>query len=371
MSTTFNNFILFVSVLAAYFASQAASSPTEVRLETPQLPQMNWTRIPGPKSTYYVSGSGVNAVWSDARVYCYSAGYDLLSIETEEEWEFLLEHVFDANGISQYYWTSAFYQEGSWTWPDGIHLPSGNDDSWNPWHPNQPVSPGVYRRGVVAYYMADNRGDWTTILDSSSTRYICESVGTDPTEVEPCLKTNDLVLVLDASGSIGSANFEYLKDFAARLVPAFNIHPESRVSVTKYETSVTTVLNMTHGLSPEEVEVILREMPYGPGGGTATGAAIADGIEKFAQSGRPGIPRNMVIVTDGVSNSMIETITQANLARTAGITTFAVGISAGTEELELVGIAGHGSRMYRLARFDQVEQLLRRVSRGVCANSNA
>jgi len=364
--------VLSLTVLVACYVNDVAAGPVfEAEAPEIQLQQLNFTtfdRIVGElKSTYHVSTSSFTL--SDAIVACHSLGLKLLSIETEEEWTFLRDDVLPSHGVAQYYWTSGIYDtELGWHWhPSGVRLPS--PPQWVPWQPNHPINPILFRRAIAVHNGGVNGADWLTFQDTENIRYICESIATDPTEPEPCDKTNDMIVVLDSSGSIGEANYEHCKDFVAQLAGGFNHHPESREALTAYSTGVHPVLNLPHGLSREEVDKIIREDAY-IGGSTNTAAAIANATLQFYYDGRSGVPQNLVVVTDGVSDNLYETILASVRARNEGITTFAVGIGPLTSEVELVNIAGDPTRMYRIERFDQLPRLLGPVSREICERSS-
>jgi len=331
--------------------------------------QLNFTKfvrsVGQVRTTYHVSTNYFTL--SDAIVACHSLGMKLLSIETEAEWTLLRDDILPSQGVGQYYWTGGIYDtELGWYWhSSGVQLPSPPE--WVPWQPNHPVNPILFRR-AIAVHSSGAVNDWLTFLDTESIRYICETTSTDPTVPEPCDNTNDMIVVLDSSGSIGQANYEYCKDFVAQLVRGFNHHPESREALTTYSTDVFPVLSLPHGLGRDEVDAIIRGDVYN-GGSTNTAQAIANATLQFYYDGRAGVPQNLVVVTDGVSDNLYATILAAVRARNEGITTFAVGIGPLTSEIELANIAGDPVRMYRIERFDQLPRLLGPVSREICARS--
>lgn len=79
---------------------------------------------------------------------------------------------------------------------------------------------------------------------------------------------------------------------------------------------------------------------------------------------------NMVVLTDGVSNSPNSTISAAETAIALGIRTFSVGITPNVNQQELLAIAGNDvSRVFTTANFDELVNLLAPLSLKVCHHS--
>lgn len=181
----------------------------------------------------------------------------------------------------------------------------------------------------------------------------------------PCYQTNDLAIVLDASGSIGAANFVVAVDFVDQFAAAFTRHGDSRLTYIVYSTSSISRIPLVNTFNPAEISQIIRSTPY-TGGGTATHLGIDMAVSQFNSSPRQ-LPRNLVVLTDGVSNNRQLTEDAANRAIALGIRTFSVGITPNVNQQELLSIAGNDpSRVFTAVNFADLIQLLAPLSLQIC-----
>lgn len=280
------------------------------------------------------------------------------------------------------YWTSGEYAKNEWRW-------SANDSPlapfapWETGHPSR--TPNAALRVLINY---KNRYDasWSTVSYTQLHRYICEvnynfylsdakskeysklkQVHAAATSIaQPCYRINDLVIVLDSSGSIGSDNFEKAKQFVERLVGAFTVYSSNRVSFVTYSHYATTRIELTNSLSPAEISSKILATDFEAGStNTHWGIELATGQ---LLSSRRGVPMNMVILTDGESNFPNVTVDVANEAIRNGIRTFSVGITQYVNQNELLAMAGNdSSRVFTTENFDDLINLLAPLSLKVCS----
>ncbi len=184
----------------------------------------------------------------------------------------------------------------------------------------------------------------------------------------------DLYFVLDSSGSVGSGNFQLMKNFVYDTVNGFDIGPEdTRVGVISFSSDARFhfYLNTYHFKS--SLLSAVNSISY-TGGGTDTAAALnllrisgytsSHGARPLSQA----IPRVAVVVTDGRSNSYTATVTEAGYVHAAGIQVFAVGVGSNVNDGELQAMASDPSYVSLLSGFDvsQFDALQRAISSGTC-----
>lgn len=90
---------------------------------------------------------------------------------------------------------------------------------------------------------------------SSSTEQI------DPTNPVSCNITNDLVILIDGSGSVGKPNFDISLEFTARLCLAWKKQPQSQISVIVFSTTAYSLFSLRESLNigtDEIMEVVLH-----------------------------------------------------------------------------------------------------------------
>lgn len=312
------------------------------------------------ENDYYVSPN--SAIWSSADADCrrqLGPNATLLAVESAEEWGFL-RVMLENYGFGTTFWTSGMYDPSRqlWRWTaNNQALPP-----FAPWAPGFPSAPNQLLR-VLLYYT--NRYDtyWQTVPNTQLHRYICELQRV--TVAVPCYQTNDLAVVLDASGSIGAANFVIAVDFVNQLAAAFTRHSASRLAYIVYSTAAQARIPLVNTYTPAQISQLIQSTPY-TGGGTATNLGIDVAVAQFNSSPR-ALPRNMVVLTDGVSNDRQLTAAAANRAIQLGIRTFSVGITPNVNQQELLAIAGNdASRVFTAQNFADLVQLLAPLSLTIC-----
>ena len=161
----------------------------------------------------------------------------------------------------------------------------------------------------------------------------------------------DLIFVLDSSGSVGSSNFQNVRNFVSNLVSQLEIGPDNtQVGLINFDSSYRVEFHLnTHQDSSSLVRAIAN-IPYS-GGGTNTAAALTILLSEFstvngARQLQEGIPRVAIVVTDGHSNSRTATITAANNLHANNIIVYAVGVGSGIDTVELNAIASDPDSQY-------------------------
>jgi len=312
------------------------------------------------ENDYYISANP--ATWTSANADCrlhLGPNGTLLAVESEEEWQFL-GVIMERYGLGTTFWTSGMFDptRSQWVWIANNHpLPP-----FAPWAPGFPSAPNTLLR-VLQYYTSRFDANWQTVANTQLHRYICELQRV--TVAVPCYQTNDLAIVLDASGSIGAANFQIALGFVDTLVEAFTRHSASRLTYIVYASASTPRIPITNTFNPAQISNVIRTTPY-TGGGTATHLGIDMAVAQFTSSPR-AVPRNMVVLTDGLSNNPALTVAAANRAINLGIRTFSVGITPSVNHQELLAIAGSDPRrVFYSANFADLIQLLAPLSLEIC-----
>jgi len=312
------------------------------------------------EGNYYISPNSAN--WAAAQTDCRNQlgpNGTLVAIESEEEWEFLVDTLIDY-GFGTTYWTSGMYDPSRtvWRWTvNDIPLPP-----FAPWGSGYPSTPNTLLR-VLVYYTNEYDASWRTVSNSQLNRYICEVQV--PTIAVPCYQTNDLAIVLDSSGSIGAANFEIAKYFVNELANAFTVNSPSRLAFITYSSEATTRIDLTNTLSRGAISSTILATPW-EAGNTYTNLAIDLAVQQLTSTPR-AVPLNMVVLTDGESTVPSATIASANAANALGIRVFSVGITPSVNQQELLTIAGNDpNRVFTTVNFDELVKLLAPLSLKIC-----
>lgn len=312
------------------------------------------------ESNYYISQNA--GAWNSAQSDCKALLGDsatLVAIESQEEWDFLVDYLQNFGSATDY-WTSGIYDtpNSRWRWvANNVQLPP-----FAPWGAGYPSTPNSLLR-VLIYYGNQYDTYWKTVSNTQLHRYICEIQV--PTIAIPCYQVNDLAIVLDSSGSIGSVNFEKAKQFVERLANAFTVYSQSRISFISYSDRATVRIALTNTLTRGAITSNILATPW-ENGGTSTDLGITEATSQLTSNLR-GVPMNMVVLTDGASNYPALTAAAAQAAINAGIRTFSVGITPSVIQSELLAIAGNDvNRVFTTDNFDLLIELLAPLSKKVC-----
>ena len=185
------------------------------------------------------------------------------------------------------------------------------------------------------------------------------------------------MFVLDSSGSIGSANFQKIRNFVNMVISDLDIGPRrTQVGVIVFSSSVSVSFNLNSYSNRQALTSAVNRIPY-IGSGTNTADALYTLINRGFVGARPvaqGVPRVAMVVTDGMSNNPSLTVAAAEaLRKVPSITTYAIGIGgADVTELRTIASTRNGKKLVRyISSFDltELERLQEDLREQACAGT--
>ena len=147
-----------------------------------------------------------------------------------------------------------------------------------------------------------------------------------------CQTNLDLLFLLDESGSVGNDSHQLGLQFMESVISFYDISPDdTRVAVISFSTGANVEFDFDDHSTLRQVQGAISRISYN-GGYTHTAIALELAAELFndpsSSGARPisaGIPRVVVLITDGRSNTY--SITQPAIdLRAAGVTVYSIGI---------------------------------------------
>uniref|UniRef100_A0A8C9ZP75 Collagen type XII alpha 1 chain n=1 Tax=Sander lucioperca TaxID=283035 RepID=A0A8C9ZP75_SANLU len=179
----------------------------------------------------------------------------------------------------------------------------------------------------------------------------------------------DVVFLVDGSWSVGRPNFKYIRNFISAAAGAFQIgEDKTRVAVIQYSTDPRTEFNLNRHFTRPALLRAIGSLPY-KGGDTMTGDALNYLLKNTfteAAGARTGFPRVLVIITDGKSESPVESY--AKQLRSSGVEIFVLGIQqADEEEMKRMASTPYRSHIYNVANFDLIKNVQKELITQVCA----
>ena len=163
--------------------------------------------------------------------------------------------------------------------------------------------------------------------------------------------SSDWIFILDNSGSIGSSDFNLIREFVAQISSSLEIGLQRNlVSVISYADSASLHFGLTRHTDKSSLLQAIRAVPY-TGGGTNTAAALQLLQNNPSLGLRNGYRHIVVFLTDGRSSDTRETLRIASQIHSTNIyDIISIGIgNANVQELE--GIASDSNFVFMTVNF--------------------
>jgi Mg-chelatase subunit ChlD len=177
-----------------------------------------------------------------------------------------------------------------------------------------------------------------------------------PTEGEPPKTRFDLVLVLDESGSISTANFNLMKEIATKLVSDFG--DKDRVSVYTFSNVIRNITSFTDkGSASSAINGLTKH-----GGTTAIYNALGAAINEIVNNSSDDASKIIVLLTDGQNNVnglSPEEVTQLAIDKNIIICTIGVD-SVNTAVLTSIATST-GGKYYSASNFNELVEIFARL----------
>ena len=188
-----------------------------------------------------------------------------------------------------------------------------------------------------------------------------------------CAKRMDLIFVLDTSGSIGDNNFRRMKNFVRILVGNLEINTGIvRVGVLVYGDTPNIAFNLNDFRDGEDAAKAILDIEFSRGT-TDTAAALAlvrTEMLRADRGNRVDAPDVVIVVTDGDSNDIERTLTEARLLKEAGVTSLALGVSdpRWMRSTELYGIASlpRDTNALRVRDYASLDKVVEAIQEAIC-----
>jgi uncharacterized protein YegL len=181
----------------------------------------------------------------------------------------------------------------------------------------------------------------------------------------------DLVFVVDTSGSIGFNNFIKIQKFLIDLVSNFEISlNQTRIALVEFNDKANESLLFSNSVNSNKVIEAINNLPYKGSGGTNTAQALelTNNIilaERRGMRGNTtGVPKVVMIITDGDSDNNKLTIGNATAIKDRGFSIITVGIgNLFTNENELIEMASSRNDAYKIDDYDKIATFLSSLSK--------
>ncbi|CAK8676046.1 unnamed protein product [Clavelina lepadiformis] len=183
----------------------------------------------------------------------------------------------------------------------------------------------------------------------------------------PSSTVMDVLFIVDGSSSIGTKNFEIVKNFVISLIEVFKVgNDTTQIGYIRYNAVVDERFQFGEYNNTEDVLEAVRRVPY-RGQGTRTGQAItyaANNALSATAGRRPGVPAIAIVITDGRSQDSV--FSGAQLLRNKA-KVIAVGVKgAAIQDLDMIATDPDIQNVFIVNDFDSLLGQVDSISSTAC-----
>uniref|UniRef100_A0A3B3D215 VWFA domain-containing protein n=1 Tax=Oryzias melastigma TaxID=30732 RepID=A0A3B3D215_ORYME len=171
----------------------------------------------------------------------------------------------------------------------------------------------------------------------------------------------DIVFLVDSSGSIGSENFDLIKEFLKSIIKGLDIGPQKiRVGLAQYSRKFHPEFGLKDNEDKESLLNKVNQMYYRKGK-TWTGEALDSIRTRYfteLEGSRAGerVPQIAVLITDGGSSDNVEE--PAWRLRNHGVLVFCIGVEMKNQtKLETIASPPHHHNILPIKRFQDLQRV--------------
>ncbi|WAR18708.1 CO6A3-like protein [Mya arenaria] len=179
----------------------------------------------------------------------------------------------------------------------------------------------------------------------------------------------DIVFLLDSSYREGEPNFRKQLAFVSNFTTPYDIGPDKvQVSVVTFSTSPHNAFYLNTYRDRASLLNGINNVRY-TSGSTSTDKAL-----EFVRStsfsplhgARLGVPKILVVMTDGQSTSPTLTAQQAHILHFSDIKVISIGIGSGVVKTELASIATNAQHVFTVPSFDSLQTIQTEIRSAAC-----
>ncbi|XP_060778327.1 collagen alpha-6(VI) chain-like isoform X2 [Neoarius graeffei] len=169
----------------------------------------------------------------------------------------------------------------------------------------------------------------------------------------------DIVFLVDGSWSIGTENFQKIRDFLLTLVNSFDVSPDKvQIGLVQYSSTPHSEFYLNSFKTKQKILDYITNLRY-RGGGTKTGLGLnfllkQHFVKEAGNRAKDGVPQIAVVITDGQSQDDVEP--HAQDLKHQGIILYAIGIKdADMEQLKEIATKPHDQHIYSVSDFTALQ----------------
>ena len=182
-----------------------------------------------------------------------------------------------------------------------------------------------------------------------------------------CNVPADIIILLDGSDSITDISWTNAKNFVRQLIRKFDVSPDAiHIGVIVYSSAIGDHVSLNVYKAKQMLDIISSSLRQ-PKESTNTAKGIEYARNEFKKSKRHGqVPKILIVLTDGSSDSPKETRSQAEMAKIEGIRVLALGVGNQMFKDELRQIASSPRKVFTATSYLTLQGLVSEIKNMVC-----
>ena len=195
------------------------------------------------------------------------------------------------------------------------------------------------------------------------------------TEVPRCENPVDVAFLMDASGSIGEANYKLEKNFVKEVVYAFGVSEAgSHAGIITYSDDAELNINFEKYKSLDSFNQAVDSLPYSKGRTRIDKALDLASNQLFTvQEGmRPNVPKIAIVMTDGKQTAASDAVALEKAVaplHALGVQVFAIGIGTEVDQNELALMVKRPEDV-RMSTFEGLQAVVADISLSTCKTTS-
>ncbi|XP_075127393.1 collagen alpha-6(VI) chain-like [Leptodactylus fuscus] len=217
--------------------------------------------------------------------------------------------------------------------------------------------------------MAGSKGKWFFVDQFEQLTDIFLNISDALCQKSVCKAEADICFLIDSSGSIGSDEFDKMKDFMVSIIDDFDIDSgKVNVGVAQFNESFKMEFKLKTYQDKETLKNKIKTITWMTGNTLIGGALEQTNFALLSPANNSRINEKvqqiLIVITDGDSQDKVAQ--PAEVLRSKGIFTYAIGVGR-VSETQLLEIAGTPDRRFSVHNFDALKRIKKSLVENICS----
>ena len=182
------------------------------------------------------------------------------------------------------------------------------------------------------------------------------------------MQTADVIFLLDASGSVGTSNFQKMKNFVSTLVMSMQVGSNSvRVGVMTFSSTPSVIFHLDQYYDPNVMVTEIMAAPYASLN-TYTGLAMEEVRTSMLPRARNNVQKLVMLLADGISADRMLLYSETDSMKADGVEIVSIGIQI-HDDYEFMTISSNpdSSYFFKVTNFTLLNNLAGNIVNEICA----